>query len=506
MFLTRIRKLRLSLFYCIAVLAITAAFLVFVNNNMTPKVAAQDDTGPVLMSPAAAFPANPASLGAIPDGPGTCDAAGAPRNVTFTVTGISGPPTNVSLAFTISPTHTYVGDLDLLLKAPNGTTTHFIFTGTGNTVDSSNLTGPYEFNDAAAGNWWTTAASGDTNFVLPAGSYRTSNSTGALTLMNPVFAGIPTSNGTWTAEFTDWCAGDIGGVSAATLTLTGAAAPVTDALADFDGDGTTDYATNRAAPGINGQATWHVNLNASGNFYQFDWGLASDFFVPADLNGDGKDDHVVWRPGVQSTFYALLSGTNTILIDDFGLAGDDPSVIGDYDGDGDDELAVYRSGVAPGAQSSTFWKSTSTYNRIDWGITGDETCNADYDGDNKVDFCVQRGNVFHRRFTGGGADSQTTLGLAGDIVAPGDYDGDGKADLAVISPVGGFWQWTYKRSIDGANVVDTWGVVATDDPAPGDYTGDGKMDYGVWRLQYTQHVPCNDSGYQTDTVKAMGFD
>ncbi len=421
----------------------------------------------------------------------------APYPSAIVVSGISGniPVTPGSVKVTLNGySHTFSEDVGIVVVGPTGAAL-LLQDGAGDGTDMVNVT--YTISDTGATQLpavgaWAPGTYRPTNFFSdsfpapgPGTTYGNPGPNGGGTATFSSVYGGTAPNGTWNLFVVDFVDGDAGSIAGGwSIEIVTPAAPVTDALADFDGDGTTDYGVIR--PAANGQATWHINLNASGNFYQFDWGLAtSDWFVPADLNNDGRDDMVVWRPGIQGTFYALLSGTNTILIDDFGLNGDDASVIGDYDGDGDDELAVYRSGVGAGAQSSTYWKNNTTYNKIDWGITDDSTCNADYDGDDRVDFCVQRGNVFHRRFTGGGADSQTILGLAGDIVAPGDYDGDGNADLAVITAVGGFWQWTYKRSIDGVNVVDTWGVVASDDPAPGDYTGDGMADYGVWRFGAT---------------------
>ena len=59
--------------------------------------------------------------GAIPDNSATCATVeGSPLNVTFTVTGIAGAPSNVSVSFT--GTHTWVGDVNARLIAPNGTT------------------------------------------------------------------------------------------------------------------------------------------------------------------------------------------------------------------------------------------------------------------------------------------------------------------------------------------------------------------------------------------------
>src|SRR5436190_6730777 len=174
-------------------------------NTDSGVVSAQTSAAPE--SVATDFAANPASLGAIPDGPINCtNIPGPPRNVTFNVTGFSGPPTNVSVSMTLNPPHTYAGDLDVSLIAPNGTTRHFIFTFTNN--DGSDAAGPYTFNDAAAGNWWSAATAAGSTTAIPSGSYRTSDGSGALTSMNPVFAGIPTANGTWTLEFTDFCEGD----------------------------------------------------------------------------------------------------------------------------------------------------------------------------------------------------------------------------------------------------------------------------------------------------------
>jgi hypothetical protein len=102
-----------------------------------------------------------------------------------------------------------------------------------------------------------------------------------------------------------------------------------------------------------------------------------------------------------------------------------------------------------------------------------------------MDFAVQRASgpngVFYIRYTVPQADTVTTFGLANDIVVPGYYDGDAKTDLAVVSAVGGFWKWTYRPSAGGPDVVDEWGISATDYPVPGDYNGDGKNDYAVWR-------------------------
>jgi subtilisin-like proprotein convertase family protein len=177
----------------------------------------------------ATFPGT--GLGAIPDGGAACaPTPGAPLNVTFNVTGLTGPLTDVRVTgLTFSPVHTYVGDLQVSLIAPNGTS-FVVFSRTGATTtpgagDSSDAAGPYTFADDAAGNWWTAAAAAGAAVAIPAGSYRTSQegglvgSTGTQTNLTAAFAGVTNPNGTWTLRFLDGCSVDTGTVSAVSLGL-----------------------------------------------------------------------------------------------------------------------------------------------------------------------------------------------------------------------------------------------------------------------------------------------
>ena len=80
-------------------------------------------------SPAATFPANAGTLGAVPDGPGAAGTCGADKNITFTVAGVGAPLTNVEISFTM--THSWVGDMEGALLSPSGTATHLLFARTG---------------------------------------------------------------------------------------------------------------------------------------------------------------------------------------------------------------------------------------------------------------------------------------------------------------------------------------------------------------------------------------
>ncbi|MCU1288320.1 MAG: domain, repeat-containing protein [Acidobacteria bacterium] len=283
-----------------------------------------------------------------------------------------------------------------------------------------------------------------------------------------------------------------------TFAYTPAGGSVGDAPVDFNGDGKTDYAVIRNVGGTGGapanQLRWFYNTNGTGApTVAFDWGLTTDFIVPEDYDGDGKDDIAVWRPGAPNVaaFYILNSATNTARVEAFGQTDDDPTIVGDYNGDGKADLAVYRQGASAGAQSTWFYRSTpggpTIY--VPWGVRGDVPAPGDYDGDAKNDFVVYRfnGDTEHALFwtklaTGTVLPVQPLGRFATDYVAPGDYDGDGKTDYALVRRSTGPVNWFWKRSSDGALIGPvTFGESSTDLPVQGDYDGDGKTDIAVWR-------------------------
>lgn len=262
---------------------------------------------------------------------------------------------------------------------------------------------------------------------------------------------------------------------------------------DFNGDGRTDFAVVRNTNVPPNQITWFVNLNGTSTTFASLWGLATDFFVPADYDGDRKTDIAVWRPGAPTVaaFYILQSQTNTLRFETFGQTGDDPTVVGDYDGDGKADLAVYRNGPGPSGQSTWFYRGSfsnpsgiTTY--VPWGISGDFPAPGDYDGDGRNDFVIQRdggGNgVFWLLQTTAGVTTRV-FGLPTDLITPGDYDSDGKTDIAVLRP-GTTYQWFVLQSSNG-NVVQRSFGSTSDFPVPGDYDGDGRTDQAIWRPSVT---------------------
>ncbi len=192
--------------------------------------------------PAAVFNANAATLGAIPDSdlttPSCQNNSTTFRDVTFTVAGLTGAQ-QVVVGFNAS--HTYIQDLEVTLTAPTGQSL-LLFSATGTTSATAGACGSfgfrnlqstntYTFADAASANWWTTVGSVATGATVPTSTNRTvvTGIGGAAnppptTSLNSAFAAATLPNGTWTLRFRDRGAGDVGTVTAATLTLTPATA------------------------------------------------------------------------------------------------------------------------------------------------------------------------------------------------------------------------------------------------------------------------------------------
>ena len=196
-------------------------------------------TATAACTPATAVTFTGTGVGAIPDGgTGTPPKYGASRVISFAVSGITGPVT--ALSSSLSLTHTFVGDLDMVLTSPGGVVSFITMSRNGVTTaggygDSSNLSGAYNFTDAAVTtNIWTVAAGLNSNQIIGASNYRTTGGGGAgqsnpapFTNLTAAFAGLSSAqiNGTWTLTIRDASAQDTGSVTAANLVLTGATCP-----------------------------------------------------------------------------------------------------------------------------------------------------------------------------------------------------------------------------------------------------------------------------------------
>jgi hypothetical protein len=202
--------------------------------RVIPLLAAAVLAGGVASASAATYPANPETLGEIPGGGGVCGGGGgAPRDVTFNVSGLTVAPTNVQVTFTLESADATVGDLVVELLSPTGDR-HTILGRTGAVTgepcgDNSILLGPYTFSDLATpphGGWWQAAAATGSFEVVPSGTYRSTNSGGEgatapmpPTSITPSFAGTANRNGEWTLRFTNVSSSGYAAVAAATLEI-----------------------------------------------------------------------------------------------------------------------------------------------------------------------------------------------------------------------------------------------------------------------------------------------
>ena len=275
---------------------------------------------------------------------------------------------------------------------------------------------------------------------------------------------------------------------------------------DFDGDGRTDFSVLRFPAGPPSPITYYNLRSTDGGIADGPWGDATtDFPVPGDYDGDGKDDLALYRngatAGADSLYLIVYSATNTFQFVRWGVMGDQ-ACARDFDGDGITDMAVFRRGTL--ATDPTFWyirQSASGFvqRSVQWGITGDAVgftngdtpVPGDYDGDGKVDIAVYRfgavaapdNSFIVLRSSDGAAQFQQWGNFNSDYIAPGDFDGDGKTDFCAVrtgatSTVPMVWQ--ILRSSDGAQFYRTFGI-SSDRVTQGDYDGDGRTDISVFR-------------------------
>ncbi|HEX8493339.1 MAG TPA: VCBS repeat-containing protein [Pyrinomonadaceae bacterium] len=258
-----------------------------------------------------------------------------------------------------------------------------------------------------------------------------------------------------------------------------------ETIADFDGDGKTDFSVWRSHEGH-----WLILQSSLMNLPKpvVGWGAycLGDIAVPGDYDGDGKTDVAVYRTE-EGNWYIIQSSNNAGIVRNW--SGD--PVQADYDGDGKTDIAVYR--VNEGnwyiINSETNTSTVRNWGGV-FGSNMDVPVPGDYDGDGKADIAVfrrQEGNWYVLRSTGG--SSIVNWGGGNDSLVPADYDGDGMTDPAVFRFNENNW---YIRLSSGGTIVRNWGgttrrqqggvtIVQNDQLVPGDYDGDGKVDIAVYR-------------------------
>ncbi len=215
-------------------------------------------------------------------------------------------------------------------------------------------------------------------------------------------------------------------------------------------------------------------------------GAASVWFnVPPlqfDFDGDALANISVRRPGatpsptpLDDTWYVRLPGGG-FTTKDFGVAGD-LSAPADFDGDGKTDIAVFRpSNGTWYVQGTTQGFFTNT-----WGEAGDIPVPSDLNGDGKADFVVFRpsNNTWYWKYTYDLSFGDYQFGQTGDIPIIGDFDGNQRFELAVFRPSTGGWLW-YDLQTSSGGSISGWGTNG-DIPTPGDFDGDLRTDAVVFR-------------------------
>ncbi|WP_154814281.1 DUF2961 domain-containing protein [Actinophytocola xinjiangensis] len=215
----------------------------------------------------------------------------------------------------------------------------------------------------------------------------------------------------------------------------------------------------------------------------------------SDVNGDGRDDVVVFTQGAAAD--VLVAGSTGTAFGDpvvghdyFSLDGEVPRT-GDVNGDGRADIVTFTRGAAADvyvalSTGGGFGPSVKWH---DFFAAGDEYPElGDVNGDGRADLITftrgSAGDVYVALSTGNGFGPgvkwQDNFGYGAERPAVGDFDGDGRDDVAVFT--GGAQGDVFVSLSNGvAFVQEVWlwhnnFAIGTEVAGAGDVNGDGRDD------------------------------
>jgi subtilisin-like proprotein convertase family protein len=368
---------------------------------------------------------------------------------------ISGNIEDLDISITMS--HTWIGDLEIVLESPDGLAQLVLFARTGvNRFNefggNSILFGTYLFNDHSELDWWQGSLQ-SIGSILPSGGYRTSTrgnefsaNGGCNTLLNGAFTGLipEQSNGTWTLKVSDHVNGDVGVIETVEMIIKQGPeiAIVSDVIfqSNFEFKSTT-------LPSFSAS-----NLKGSCKKAQFDFtgtGL-SDYVLtfPTEIEGASFLTHQIKEND------ATVEGEETYVhIPTFGNPAK-PTSGGDFDGDGIDDITVELEADNPSNVKYLIRRSSRPNDvPILFESNADTNLNVDpqfgdYSGDgvddlaffvsNKDSVDTSRLVIFNYSRVTPLVIFDTEVGITSDFQPAGgfDHDGDGSADFLLITDLG----------------------------------------------------------------------
>jgi len=288
-----------------------------------------------------------------------------------------------------------------------------------------------------------------------------------------------------------------GGLHLAPLRWTSPTANVfTGSPADFNGDGRDDIVTFTHGP----LADVYVALSNGSGFVGTTqkW---NDFFaldgetpLTGDVNGDGRDDILVFTHGAAADVFVALS-TGTAFAGagkwhEFFSPGGEVPAVGDVNGDGRDDIVTFtRNGLADvyvALSTGTGFTASAKWHDF-FGIAGESPGVADVNGDGRDDIVVfthgANADVHVALSTGSGfgASAKWHDSFAPGLDTPrlGDFNGDGAADIAAFTNNGDGDVHVALSTRAGFTASSKWHdffALAAEFPYVGDFDANGRTD------------------------------